>query len=86
MTFTDVLGDQQFNLYAESVSQYRSLSLSYTNLSRRFQYSLQGFSLTQFYYGNYGGYLYDPIDLPQPRSGAGDADPSAAERASRSIR
>ena len=60
VTFTDVLGDQQFNLYAESVSQYRSLSLSYTNLSRRFQYALQGFSLTQFYYGNYGGYLYDP--------------------------
>jgi outer membrane protein assembly factor BamA len=55
-----VLGDQQFNLFAESVSQYRSLSLSYTNLSRRFQYALQGFSLTQFYYGNYGGYLYDP--------------------------
>jgi WD40-like Beta Propeller Repeat len=60
VTFTDVLGDQQFNLYAESVSQYRSLSLSYTNLSRRLQYALQGFSLTQFYYGNYGGYLYDP--------------------------
>jgi hypothetical protein len=60
VTFSDVLGDQQFNLFAESVSQYRSLSLSYTNLSRRFQYALQGFSLTQFYYGNYGGYLYDP--------------------------
>ena len=30
VTFTDVLGDQQFNFYAESVSQYRSLSLSYT--------------------------------------------------------
>jgi hypothetical protein len=60
VTFTDVLGDQQFNLFAESVSQYRSLSFSYTNLSRRFQYALQGFSLTQFYYGNYGGYLYDP--------------------------
>ena len=60
VTFTDVLGDQQFNLYAESVSQYRSLSFSYTNLSRRFQYALQGFSLTQFYYGNYGGVLYNP--------------------------
>jgi len=60
VTFTDVLGDQQFNLYAESVSQYRSISGSYTNLSRRFQYALQGFSLKQFYYGNYGGYFYDP--------------------------
>ena len=47
MTFTDVLGDQQFNLYAASVSQYRSLSFSYLNLSRRFQYALQGFSQTQ---------------------------------------
>ena len=74
VTFTDVLGDQQFNLYAESVSQYRSLSLSYTNLSRRFQYALQGFSLTQFYYGNYGGYLYDPIIFLSRERGAGDAD------------
>ena len=59
VTFTDVLGDQQFNLYAESVSQYRTMSFGYLNLSRRFQYALQGFSQTQFYYGNYAGYLYD---------------------------
>ena len=60
VTFSDVLGDQQFNLYAESVSQYRSFAGSYTNLSRRLQYALQGFSQTQFYYGNYAGVLYDP--------------------------
>jgi len=60
VTFTDVLGDQQFNLYAESISQYRTLSLQYVNLSRRFQYALQGFSQTQFYYGNFAGQLYDP--------------------------
>ena len=58
VTFTDVLGDQQFNFYAESVSQYRSLSLSYLNLSRRFQYALQGFSQTQFYYANNAGTFY----------------------------
>jgi WD40-like Beta Propeller Repeat len=58
VTFTDVLGDQQFNLYAESVSQYRSMSLGYLNLSRRFQYALQGFSLTQFYYANDPGTYY----------------------------
>src|SRR3954454_9617941 len=58
VTFTDVLGDQQFNLYAESVSQYRSLSLSYLNLSRRFQYAVQGFSQTQFYYGLNQGLFY----------------------------
>ena len=60
VTFSDVLGDQQFNLFAESVSQYRSLALSYLNLSRRFQYAVQGFSQTQFYYGAYGGVFYDP--------------------------
>jgi hypothetical protein len=58
VTFTDVLGDQQFNFYAESVSQYRSLSLSYLNLSRRFQYAMQGFSQTQFYYANNAGTFY----------------------------
>jgi hypothetical protein len=58
VTFTDVLGDQQFNFYAASVSQYRSLSLSYLNLSRRFQYALQGFSQTQFYYANNAGTFY----------------------------
>ena len=58
VTFTDVLGDQQFNFYVESVSQYRSLSLSYLNLSRRFQYALQGFSQTQFYYANDAGTFY----------------------------
>src|SRR5262249_54294242 len=58
VTFTDVLGDQQFNIYAESVSQYRSMSVGYLNLSRRFQYALQGFSLTQFYYANDPGTYY----------------------------
>jgi WD40 repeat protein len=58
VTFSDVLGDQQFNFYAESVSQYRSLSLSYLNLSRRFQYAMQGFSQTQFYYANNAGTFY----------------------------
>jgi hypothetical protein len=58
VTFTDVLGDQQFSLYAESVSQYRTLSFSYLNLSRRLQYALQGFSQTQFYYANDAGTYY----------------------------
>jgi hypothetical protein len=58
VTFSDVLGDQQFNLYVESVSQYRTFSLGYLNLSRRFQYALQGFSQTQFYYANDAGTFY----------------------------
>jgi outer membrane protein assembly factor BamA len=58
VTFTDVLGDQQFSIYAESVSQYRTISGSYLNLSRRLQYALQGFSQTQFYYANNAGTYY----------------------------
>src|SRR5260221_12199667 len=46
VTFSDVLGDQQFNFYAESVSQYRSLSLSYLNLSRRVHHDPPGVSPT----------------------------------------
>jgi WD40-like Beta Propeller Repeat len=61
VSFTDVLGDQQFSMYASSVQQYKTMSFSYLNLSRRFQYALQGYSQTQFFYG-YGNYaLYDPI-------------------------
>jgi hypothetical protein len=65
VSFTDVLGDQQFSLYASSVQQYKTMSLSYLNLSRRFQWALQGFSQTQFFYGyglDYG--LYDPAIAP----------------------
>jgi WD40-like Beta Propeller Repeat len=60
ISFTDVLGDQQFNMFAASVSQYRTMSLSYTNLERRFQYALQGYSQTQFFYGALEGLFYDP--------------------------
>jgi hypothetical protein len=60
VTFTDVLGDQQFNLFAASVAQYRTLSFSYINLARRLQYALQGFSQTQFFYGFLPGLIYDP--------------------------
>ena len=59
VTFSDVLGDKQFNLFASSVAQYRTMSFSYQNLSRRFQYALQAYSMTQFYYGYQPGVLYD---------------------------
>jgi len=59
VTFSDVLGDKQFNLFAASVSQYRTVALSYTNLSRRFQYAFQGYTQTQFFYGQLGTF-YDP--------------------------
>ncbi|HEX5110879.1 MAG TPA: hypothetical protein VFV95_20650 [Vicinamibacterales bacterium] len=60
VTISDVLGDQQFNFYAASISQYRTMSLSYTNLSKRLNWALQGYSQTTFYYGQLGGVLYDP--------------------------
>jgi hypothetical protein len=60
VTFSDVLGDKQFNLFAASVSQYRTVALSFTNLSRRFQYAFQGYTQTQFFYGQIGNVFYDP--------------------------
>ncbi len=61
VSFGDVLGDQQFNVYVSSVSQYRTFAASYINLSRRMQYVVQGFAQTQFFYGQLGGGFYDPL-------------------------
>ncbi len=59
VSFADVLGDKQFNLYVASISQYRTISGSYINLSRRFQYAVQGFSQTTFFYGTLDNIFYD---------------------------
>ncbi|MBI2222249.1 MAG: PD40 domain-containing protein [Acidobacteria bacterium] len=59
LTFTDVLGNQQLNLFAASVSQFQSAAVSYVNIGRRLQYALQGFSQTQFFFGNQPGVLFD---------------------------
>ena len=64
VSFTDVLGDQQFSMYASSVQQYKTLSFSYLNLSRRLQWALQGYSQTQFFYGQLSQYFYDPAIAP----------------------
>ncbi|OFW51442.1 MAG: hypothetical protein A3G77_18080 [Acidobacteria bacterium RIFCSPLOWO2_12_FULL_68_19] len=61
VTFSDVLGDKQFSLYAASISQYRTLAFSFFNAARRFNFSVQGFSQTQFFYGALEGVFYDPI-------------------------
>ena len=58
ITFTDVLGDQQFSLLAYSISQYRTFGGSYANLSGRFQFALQGFSSEQFFFGYGPGSFY----------------------------
>jgi hypothetical protein len=64
VTFGDVLGDKQINLFAASISQYRTLSVSYVNLARRFQWAMQGYSQTQFFYGALGGVFFDPSFAP----------------------
>jgi hypothetical protein len=64
LTFGDVLGDQQFNVFVASIAQYRTYSASYVNISRRLQWALQGFSQTQFFYGQLGGALYSPALAP----------------------
>jgi hypothetical protein len=61
VTFTDVLGDKQFNVFAASVSQYRTLSFSYITLSRRLQYAVQAYSQEQFFYA-YDPYAFYGID------------------------
>src|SRR4029078_8728182 len=49
ITFGDVLGDQQFNFFAASISQYRTISGTYVNLARRFQFAISGYSQQQFF-------------------------------------
>lgn len=64
ISFGDVLGDKQVNFFAASIAQYRTLSLGYVNLGKRFQYALQGYSQTQFFYGQLEGLFYDPSLAP----------------------
>jgi hypothetical protein len=64
VSFGDVLGDQQFNLFAESIQQYRTISFSYVNLARRLHYAFQGFSQTRFLYGLQSGVFFDPSIAP----------------------
>jgi len=64
VTFSDVLGDKQFNFFALSVSQYRTFAGSYVNLEHRLNYAIQGFSQTQFFYATQGGVFYDPVFTP----------------------
>ena len=56
-------------------SRNTALSLSYLNLAHRFNYALQGYSQTQFFYGNLEGVFYDPAF-----SGIIDRDLSIATR------
>jgi hypothetical protein len=58
ISFSDVLGDQNFTFLALSVREFRQYYGSYTNRAGRFQYSLSGFDATSFFYTNpYGAFL-----------------------------
>ena len=60
ISFADVLGDHRFDLFAASILQYRSFAFSYLDLSRRFQYAVQAYDQTYFYYPSGAGVFYDP--------------------------
>jgi hypothetical protein len=64
ISFADVLGDHRFDFIFASISQYRTFAGSYVDLSHRLQWAVQGFSQSQFYYGQYAGVYYDPAYVP----------------------
>jgi hypothetical protein len=59
ISFADVLGDRRIDFVAASISQYQTLAASYVDLSRRLQWAVQGFSQTQFFFGQAGAF-FDP--------------------------
>ncbi|MGH9370763.1 MAG: hypothetical protein ACRD15_04455, partial [Vicinamibacterales bacterium] len=60
VSFADVLGDRRVDLMAASVARCRTFAGSYVDISRRLQWAVQGFSQTQFFFGNVGGVFFDP--------------------------
>ncbi len=75
VVFSDLLGDKQVSMYVESVSRYRSMSFAYLNLASRFNYAVQAYSTTQFFYGGLSNVFFDPRF-----SGVVDRDLSIATR------
>ena len=63
ISFADVLGDKEVSFYAQSVAQFRTTALQYTNIEHRFQYSLQAFSDDTFVYAD-NSVLFDPGIAP----------------------
>jgi len=58
LSFSDILGNNNFNLLAYQARGFRSYFFSYVNLSRRLQFGLNAFQYTMFYYPYY--VYYDP--------------------------
>jgi Tol biopolymer transport system component len=53
LSFSDLLGNHNFNLLAYQVRSFRSYFFSYANLTRRTQFALSAFQYTLFYYPDY---------------------------------
>jgi WD40-like Beta Propeller Repeat len=63
LNLTDVLGDHRFDFTAGAIMQYTTFAASYMDVSRRFQWAVQGIYQKLFYYGN-NPYYYDPLLAP----------------------
>ncbi len=63
ISLTDVLGDHRFDFTVGAIMQYTTFAGSYLNLSKRFQYAVQGIYQKTFYYGT-NPYYYDPYLQP----------------------
>ncbi len=53
LTFSDLMGDNVFNLTAYQVRNFRSYYFSYLNQKKRLQYMAQAYSYSIFYYAPY---------------------------------
>ena len=58
LAFTDILGDYTFSATAYQVREFRSMFLGYLNQRNRFQWAIDAFQYTIYYYPN--SYYYDP--------------------------
>ena len=63
LAFSDVLGDRRVNVTIGAIMQYTTFAASYMDISKRFQWAVQGIYQKQFYYGN-NPYYYDPLLNP----------------------
>ena len=60
ISWGDVLGDKQINVYIASIAQYRTFEGEYVNISRRLQWAVSALNSTTFFYGNTSAF-YDPL-------------------------
>ncbi len=63
IAFSDVLGDRRVNLTIGAIMEYTTFAGSYMDISKRFQWAVQGIYQKQFFYGN-NPYYYDPLLNP----------------------